>query len=66
MPLITIYLESTNGKDTGLLLQKWQLMLIEPELTFPNEMRWGPLSHLITMLSSWGTSLYDSGQFCEN
>lgn len=56
MLLITIYLESINGKDTGLLLQNWQLTLIEPELTFPNEMRWGSLSHMITMLSSWGTA----------
>lgn len=51
---ITIYLESINGNDTGLLLRNWQPMLIEPELTFPNEMRWGSLSHMITMLSSWG------------
>lgn len=55
MLLITIYLESINGKDTGLLLQNWQLTLIEPELTFPNEMRWGSLSHMITVLSSWAT-----------
>lgn len=55
MLLITIYLESINGKDTGLLLQNWQLTLIEPELTFPNEMRRGSLSHMITMLSSRGT-----------